>query len=103
MIKYQLVIQLPEALNDDLDWIAEMEDKLDEVLLDAEVDGHDIGSGEVNIFIHTNHPINTFEIAKGILQEEGVDFENIKVAYRELCGEHYIPLWPANLVDFKIT
>lgn len=101
-MKYQIVIQLPEALYDDLDWIADVEDKLDETLLNAEVDGHDIGSGEVNIFIHTNDPVNVFKIAKNILEEEGVSLENIKAAYREIIGEDYIPLWPENLSDFKV-
>lgn len=95
-MKYQLVIQFPEALYDDL------EDKLDEVLLDAEVDGHDIGSGEVNIFIHGNDPVNSFRIAKNILEDDGVELNNIKAAYRKLNGEHYIPLWPENLVDFTV-
>lgn len=102
IMKYQLIIQFPEALYDDLDWIADLEDKLNEVLLDAEVDGHDIGSGEVNIFIHANDPVNSFRIAKSILEDDGVELNNIKAAYRKLNGEHYIPLWPENLVDFTV-
>ncbi len=101
-MKYQLVIQFPEELYGDLEWIAEFEDRLDESIADAEVDGHDIGSGEVNIFIHTNNPDNTFQVSKNILEEESVDLGNITIAYREISGNHYIPLWPENLVDFKV-
>lgn len=103
MKKYQLVIQFPEESYRDFDWITDLEDRLTEFLIDTEVDGHDIGSDEVNIFIHTNNPVNIFQIVKSILEEDGVDLDIIKVAYREISGDRYIPLWPANLVDFKIT
>lgn len=101
-MKYQLVIQFPEEIYGDLDWIADLEDRLDESIVDAEVDGHDIGSGEMNIFIHSNNPVNTFQVAKNILEEDGVVLENIKAAYREIGEDHYIPLWPENMVDFKV-
>ncbi|KTD59298.1 hypothetical protein [Legionella shakespearei] len=102
-MKYQLVIQFPEHIYGDLDWIAEMEDRIDESLIDAEIDGHDIGNGEVNIFIHANNPINSFEVVKDILEGENIVLEGIKAAYRELSSDHYIPLWPENLVDFKVV
>ncbi|MBX9703204.1 MAG: hypothetical protein K2X39_03535 [Silvanigrellaceae bacterium] len=102
-MKYQLAIQFPEEIYGDLDWIAELEDRLDESLFDAEVDGHDIGSGQVNIFIHTNTPTNTFQIVKNILEEDDVDLEVTKAAYRESSKDDYIPLWPENLMDFEIT
>ena len=101
-MKYQFVIQLSEKLYGDLDWIADLEDRLDESIVDAEVDGHDIGSGQVNIFIHCHNPANAFQVAKNILAENGVKLENIKAAYREICNDLYIPLWPENLVDFKV-
>ena len=102
-MKYQLVMQFPEAIYGDLDYIAELEEKFDDSLVDAEVDGHDIGNGEVNIFIHTNHPMETFEATKNILEEEGLDFNAIKIAYREFANEQYIPIWPSDLTDFTIT
>lgn len=92
-MKYQLVIQFTEDIYEDIDAIAEMEDKLAESLVDAEVDGHDIGSGEINIFIHTNRPIDTFKIVKSILKNEDVNFKYVKIAYRETAGDHYIVLW----------
>ncbi len=102
-MKYQLVIQFPEAMFGDLDWIIEMEDRLAENLQNAEVDGHDIGSGEVNIFIHTNHPQQTFELVKNILQREEEVLENAKVAYRDFSGEEFYCLWPADLKVFDIA
>jgi hypothetical protein len=102
-MKYQLVIQFPEGLYDDLDEIAELEDRLDEQLLDAEVDGHDIGSGEVNIFIHTNTPAETFEKAKNLMEDKGIDLDIIKAAYRGMDGNEYVPLWPEDLEDFEVV
>ena len=100
-MKYQLVIQFPEELYD-LDWIADIEDRLDESLIDAEVDGHDIGNGEVNIFIHANNPIDTLTTVKNLLKEEKVGLENIKIAYREINADVYIPLWPKDLKEFEV-
>lgn len=101
-MKYQLVIQLPEETYGDLDWIADLEDHLDSSIVDAEVDGHDIGSGEVNIFIHANNVINIYKIVKSVLEVNGVELDNIKIAYREIDQNDYTPLWPENLVGFKV-
>ena len=49
-MKYQLVIQFREELFEEIDEIANLEDRLQKSLIDAEVDGHDIGSGECNFF-----------------------------------------------------
>ena len=102
-MKYQLVIQFPEEQFEDIYDIADMEDRLSSFLVDAEVDGHDIGSGEINIFIHTNNPVNNFEIVKNILDEEGVNLEYVKIAYREIGVEQYIAIWPENLEGFSVS
>jgi len=102
-MKYQLAIQFPEELFEEIDEIARMEDLLDESLVDAEVDGHDIGNGEINIFIHTNSPVNTFETVKNILEEESFNLNYLKIAYREIGTEQYIALWPEDLDKFSIS
>lgn len=96
-MKYQLVIQFPEELFKEMDEIAELEDRLDDSLIDAEVDGHDFGSGECNFFIHTNNHVNTFETIKHILKERNFNFEYVKIAFRELGSDQYIAIWPVNL------
>lgn len=101
-MKYQLVLQFPENLYGDLDWVIAMEDQLITRLSDAEMDGHDMGSGEVNIFILTHNPIATFELVKNILQEEKDVLENTKVAYRKLGEDAYICLWPSDLANFNV-
>lgn len=101
-MEFQLVIQLLEDQYGDIDLIADLEDKLDDSLIDAEVDGHDIGSGEVNIFIHTNAPEDTLKTVKYILEEEHFDLANVKIAYRKIGSEKYHPLWPENLAEFEV-
>ena len=101
-MQYQLVIQFPEILFQEIDKIAALEDRLEQSLINAEVDGHDIGSGECNIFIHTNYPETTLETVKNILEEQNFNTEHVKIAYREIRTDQYINLWPDNLKEFSI-
>ncbi|MFJ1268538.1 hypothetical protein ACD661_08230 [Legionella lytica] len=101
-MEFQLVIQLLEEPYNDIDLIADLEDKLEGSLIDAEVDGHDIGNGEVNIFIHTNTPADILKRVKSILEEECFDLAHVKIAYRKFDAENYLPLWPDNLVEFEV-
>jgi hypothetical protein len=80
-----------------------MENELTENLSKgSEVDGHDAGSGEVNIFILTDDPELAFSEAKAILGNSD-RWLSIRVAYRELAKSRYITLWPEDLTDFRIA
>jgi len=58
---YQLVLQFGGNTLSDYNEMVELEDLLIENLgKSAEVDGHDCGSGETNIFILTSDPARTF-------------------------------------------
>lgn len=100
-MKYQFVIQFSEENYSDIDWIANIEDKLDECLVNAEVDGHDIGSGEVNIFIHTDTPVDTFEVVKKTLQKNSI-LVDAKIAYSEIDKDNFVCLWPKGLTEFSV-
>jgi len=64
-MKYQLVLQLPASSDIDFDSLVLIEDKLSESMGEKHiVDGHDFGSGEMNIFIHTDDPDAAFDLAK---------------------------------------
>jgi len=102
-MKYQLVVQFPENTNYDLGWLIEIEDKLIEILRDSEVDGHDIGSREMNIFILTDTPIKTFETVKNILKNYDSALEDIKIAYRDINDEQFCCLWPTELTEFQVA
>lgn len=102
-MKYQLVIQLDENFFEVKDFIENLENSLETSLTDADVDGHDVGNGELNIFIHTNYPVNTFQETKFILDRQGVDLEIVKAGYRAFSSDVYIPMWPKDLKEFKVT
>jgi hypothetical protein len=57
-MKYVFVIQWPGSSTEDYDSMVEIENLLISGLSDGNnVDGHDVGSGEVNIFIETDNPL----------------------------------------------
>ena len=102
-MKYQLVIQFPGKSKDDFERLIEIEDVLEEQLTtDAEVDGHDFGSGQMNIFILTNEPRATFDEIKNILLKGKDVFLGMKAAYRDINGEDFILLWPEGLIKFEV-
>ena len=104
-MNYQLVIQFPlsDASADDFDQLLVIENKLDLLLRhEHQVDGHDIGPGEMNIFIHTNDPAEAFRISKQAFSKNELDI--VIVAVRELKGDKYSVLWPENFDgEFTIT
>jgi len=103
-MKYQLVIQFPGESEDDFDHLIEIEDELEERLPDiAEVDGHDFGSGEMNIFIFTNEPVETFEHIKTIFTDRNNELSDMKAAYRDIESEVFVILWPDGLTEFVVT
>jgi hypothetical protein len=100
-MKYQLVLQWPASTIKHYDAMIEVEDVLIKRLTsDSQVDGHDAGSEEVNIFIHTDNPVRTFNEVKAILGSR--DFwVDARVGYRELSGSEYTILWPKDLTESK--
>jgi hypothetical protein len=67
--RYQIVLQLPGDSLANLDALVALEDQLiDELEGVAQVDGHDIGSNEGNIFIVTGKPIDTFARIRPLLE-----------------------------------
>jgi hypothetical protein len=102
-MKYQLVLQWPSTSIKDYDAMIEIEDALIANLsAEDEVDGHDAGSGEMNIFIRTDSPERAFNEVKTILGS--CDYwVDARVAYRELGGDDYAVLWPKDLNEFKVS
>ena len=78
-----------------------VENALIEVLPEgSEVDGHDAGSGEVNIFINTNGPARVFSALKPILAASNI-LASARVAFREQPKSEYTVLWPEGLETFR--
>lgn len=99
-MKYQIVLQFPETLLT-FDYLVRMEDDFVALLKNDDIDGHDIGSGEINIFILTDSPINTFERLKQYLVSKEL-LNSVKVAYRDLNSDIYKILYPDTLKEFDI-
>ncbi len=102
-MKYQLVLQWPATSIKDFDAMIEVEDTLIGGLsAQSEVDGHDAGAGEVNIFIRTDDPNYAFDEVKAILGSR--DFWiDARIAYREVGKNEYTILWPKGLSTFKVA
>src|SRR5687768_3716392 len=93
-MKYQLVLQFAGDSLADFDAMVALEEELTANLGDsADVDGHDVGSGETNIFIFTSDPARTFLQAKPVL-ERRQSLQAVTAAYRAVDGEDYTVIWP---------
>ena len=69
-MRYILVLQWPGDSEADFKALISMEGRVDTALgRYASVDGHDFGSGEMNIFIETDRPTETFADAANALRE----------------------------------
>ena len=101
-MKYQLVLQWSAASIDDYDAVIEIEDFLISHLPgESEVDGHDAGSGEINIFIFTPSPVRDFSFIQEALASAGL-MAPARAAFREVGRENYNVIWPAGETSFSV-
>ena len=104
-MRHQLVIQFPATSMDDFDRLISFEGSIEEQLGDsAELDGHDFGSGEFNIFVLTDVPAAIFEkVHEAAKKQPRLLQSGMRAAYRDLGGEDFTILWPPNLKKFSIA
>ena len=101
--RYQLVVQIKPAISDDFNRLVSWEDAIiAHLATTAEVDGHDMGAGEFNIFIYTDDPSGTFRRIQG-LPETRLLSASMMVAYRPIDGDEYVVLWPRDSARFNIA
>ena len=99
------MIQFPQSAFPEFDDLVRYEDALIDVLADAhDVDGHDIGSGEVNFYVFTNEP----PVALSTIRDGGdgslLSHPEVRAAARPVDGEDYEALWPVGAErDFTIA
>lgn len=94
MTRYQLVIQFPEdffAAHQDL--VAFEERLIASLPRTCTVDGHDVGAGTVNFFVHTSAPEAAHRAFRKYLGTNAVE-KKVRIAYRELDGTAFTNLWP---------
>lgn len=101
-MEFMLVLQLSGSSLADYDELIELEDAVRAVIEDAgTVDGHDIGSGERNIFIFTGDPKRTFEAVAKVFQHKGV-LDSLKAGFRVVGDDAFKPLYPSDLASFAV-
>jgi hypothetical protein len=75
---------------------------IDSISESSEVDGHDAGSGEMNIFVHTDDVHRAFAEIKGLLAAHSA-LKDARIAYREIGKDKYSALWPDDLEAFSVA
>jgi hypothetical protein len=103
-MEYLLVLQLPSSSSlGEYDLLISLEEAIRESIGDyAIVDGHDIGSGEMNIFLFTENPKLAFEQIKR-MPSVAVHILEMNVGYREINEDEYKPLYPEGLQKFEVV
>jgi hypothetical protein len=92
-VKYQLVLQFQATNIRVFDELVMLEEFLVENLPStSDVDGHDFGADEFNIFILTNHPEESFQNSKKLI-DQGYPQHQLKAAYRGLGKNEFVILW----------
>jgi hypothetical protein len=104
MMKYQLVLQWRQTSLETFDELVGLEELLEKTAADlGELDGHDAGSGEVNIFFSTDAPGLLFERLQTTLASQN-RLASTRIAFRDIAEDSgYVILWPADLDRFTIT
>lgn len=101
-MRHILVLQWPGSSEADFEELITMEDALDRSLDEsAIVDGHDFGSGEMNIFIQTDEPARAFTEVQAVLRH-GPRWTDVRAAHREATGDTYTVLWPLGQTEFRV-
>jgi hypothetical protein len=100
----QLVLQFTNGEDlDSFDRLIRFEEELISVVgKTAKVDGHDFGSGEMNIFILTEDPVATFTLVRRT-NESIRPSEEMRAAYQLIGREDYVCLWPPELSHFDVA
>lgn len=91
---YQLVIKFWRKSLADEAFLATIESELKDVLGQAaELDGYDISAREINLFVLTADPKQTFRKAKGVLETRGIE-RGLSAAFRLVGGAQFTSIWP---------
>lgn len=100
---YQLVLQFPQTGSADFETMVGIEHVVSEALSgSSEVDGHDIGSDEFNIFIWTDDPAGAFALIERLPAIQP-HLGRLRAAHRPADGETFTPVHPPELVDFVVA
>ena len=90
---FQLVLQFAPWSERDFDELVRLEDQLESVVPAGEIDGHDSGSNEANIFILTEDPAGVLQDCIPVITEAEL-LPNLSAGCRSLDEDTYSRLWP---------
>ena len=90
---FQLVLQFAPWNDHDFDDLIRLENELESVVQAGEIDGHDSGSNEANIFIFTEDPAAVLQSCVPVIAEAGL-LEKLAAGCRLVDEETYSRLWP---------
>jgi hypothetical protein len=99
----ELMLQLPACSIKDCNTFIELENYIIAGLGNlGEVDGHDMGVGEINIFVHTDRPKLAFERIRSLVGTN--DFmPELKAAFRDVGKDDFTIVYPLGLTRFTIA
>jgi hypothetical protein len=101
-MRHILVLQWRGTTGADFEALIDVEDALESRLGESgTVDGHDFGSGEMNIFIETEQPLEAFMTAREVLSDRP-GWADVRAASRAVGGDTYDVIWPPGLLDFSV-
>lgn len=93
-MEYQLVIKFWRKSLDSEAFLDTLEGKLKEALGTAAVlDGYDVSSREINLFVLTSDPRPAFRRARDVLESLGV-LHSVSAGFRLVGGASFTSIWP---------
>lgn len=100
---YQLVIKFWRASLTDEAFLATVESALKQALGDSvELEGYDVSPKEINLFMLTADPRQTFRKARDVLEKQGVT-NGVSAAFRLNGGARFTSIWPLRAMrKFKL-
>ena len=91
---YQLVIKFWRKSLDDETFLATIESELQAALGDnAVLEGHDVSPKEINLFVLTADPRQSFRRARHVLEGLGI-LHGVSAAFRLVGGASFTSVWP---------
>jgi hypothetical protein len=100
---YQLVIKFWRKSLEDEAFLPTIESELQAALGDtAKLDGYDVSSDEINLFVITPDPKHSFRRINRVLENRKI-VRGVSAAYRLLGGAQFTSIWPTRAArKFKL-